>query len=169
MIDSAAKLEWVSADRPFKSGIPYCTPYLVVHSVSKIGWSGVRVKGTPSVNQHFPHIGLIVPVRILEEQKVWGLGHDNTSIRKHERRRNVQPVGEYGYFISFAVVVRILQNQNPIISFSLIIPNRIGVIHGLDHPQSTPFVPIHRNRLPNVRFTGKELQVESYWYLNQGL
>src|SRR5690606_40722364 len=77
------------------TGVQTCALPIFVHSVFQVRWSGMGIERSPSIEEYFPHVGPVVPIGVLQEQKMRRLrnnyapmGKDQTggNVRSEERR-----------------------------------------------------------------------------------
>ena len=68
----------------------------------------MRVAGAPAGEQHLAHVGHVVAVGVLEEQRVRRLVDDDAAVGEGQAGRDAQLVGEDGELVGLAVAVGVL-------------------------------------------------------------
>ena len=71
----------------------------------QIARPGVRVARAPAGEQHFAHIGHVVAVGVLEEQRLRRFLHDHAAVAKADAGGNAELVGKDGELVGPAVAV----------------------------------------------------------------
>src|SRR5690606_8353903 len=110
-----------------EAGVAYRSPDPVVHSVFQVRWSGMGIERSPSIEEYFPHVGPVVPIGVLQEQKMRRLRNNYAPMGKDQTGGNVQTVCKDGKFVSPAVAVGILTDLYPVVTRSRGIPDGIGI------------------------------------------
>lgn len=113
----------------------------------------------PPVQHGFQRsVRLIITITIRNKNELGRRAKPN-SAKSHGNTREIAPfVKEDAARIKSAITVTIFENQNAVFSFPLALPSRIR--KAFDHPETSPLVSRHCDRLNNVRFAGKECDAE---------
>src|SRR5690625_4786602 len=84
--------------------------------------------------------------------------HHHSTIDKLKRSRNIKAVGKYSKLVCPAIPIGIFQNHNTILAAAIRpeIP-WIRIFNRFNHPEAPLLVPVHVNRIYNIRFGGKQL------------
>ena len=105
----------------------------------------------------------VVAVTIRNEQDARSRRHPDTT-EAHLDAGDVRAlVPKHLSFIEYAIVVRVLKNQDAILHPRVETQLGIGVGVALSHPQPAPAVPRHRDRLLHRRLGRAQLNRETLW------
>ena len=66
---------------------------------------------------HSPRLGFVIPIGISEEDEFCGATNVCAALHGHHRMRNRQPFSKHSVFVSHSVLVKILEDNNPVIGF----------------------------------------------------
>ena len=88
----------------------------------------MRVTDTPTGHDYLTDVGMITAGAILQEEEVGRLGDDDPAIGERETRRDIQVVRENRKLIGLAVDIRVLSNNNLIVTLMLVCHDAVGVI-----------------------------------------
>ncbi|CAA9388778.1 MAG: hypothetical protein AVDCRST_MAG64-1080 [uncultured Phycisphaerae bacterium] len=157
--DALGEPRRLAADGPVEPGVPDDAVDPVVRPVPQVARAGVGVVGAPAGEQHPPLVGLVVAVRVLQEQHVRGLGDDHPAVGEAQAGRDRQLVGEHGELVGDPVVVRVLKDADPVPALARLL-YLVRVVERLGDPQPPALVPRHRDRLEDLRVAGEQLGLE---------
>ena len=118
-------------------------PDPVVQPITEITHAPMSIPGSPARNQHLFQIRPVVPVSVLQINRLRRVLNHRTASVNHDRRGNRQTLGKHRKSVRHMVAIRILTDPNPV----PILTQLIRIVHGLTDPQPTTLVPVHRNRL----------------------
>ena len=136
-------------------------PDPVVQTVLKIADPAVGVSQGPIGNQHPPFIRAVVAVRVPQIQRLGTVLHNHAAAMKDHAAGNAQALGKHRESIGDPVPVGVLADPDAITALSRRL-QFVRIVNGLRHPQPSPLVPGHRQRLaPQLRLGGKQLHLKS--------
>ena len=118
------------------------------------------VAGAPSGIENFAHIGLIVTVRILQEEEIWNMRDNDPSTREGQRRGDIQAVSKDCHFVALPISIGVFKDLDFIVS-DPVWSHLVGIVDGFCSPKAPPLVPGQTNWVNDIRLTGKELQSEA--------
>src|SRR5690242_20375926 len=120
----------------------------------------MSVADPPARENYLADIGLVVPVRVFEEEHLARFRHNDAAVDEHQGGRKVQSVSKDGELVSPAVSIGVFANLDIRLARFAIDDQTVGIITRLDHPGASSLVPRHVDGLYDIGFGGKELQLE---------
>ena len=106
-----------------------------------------------------PRLGLVIAIRIGEENKLRRTANIRAAFHRHHRMRHGQPLGKHRVLVRDAVLIGILQNDDAIVWLVARLDVRIG--GGGGHPRAAARIPVEVDRILDHRIGGKEIQLEA--------
>ena len=104
-------------------------------------------------------IGLVVAILVGDEEQVRGRADPDAAEAHFKSADKIQPLGENGPILGHAVAVRVFQNDDAVFALPLGLANWVG--HPLSHPEPSPRVDRHRDRLHDVRLAGEHRRLKA--------
>ena len=120
----------------------------------------MRVAECPAGDQRLAKVRLAVTVGVLEINRLAPVLHDRSTAIERDRCRNRQPFGEDRELVRLAVVVRVLADANAVATLRWLL-QFIRIVERFAKPQSAPLVPVHRQRLADLRISRIQLDRET--------
>ncbi len=142
-------------------GVAHRAPDPVVEAITQVRWSRMGITGAPPGIKNLAHVSFIIPVRILQEQKVWNVCHDDSPTGEGQRCGNIQAVSKDCHLVALPISIGIFKDLDFIVS-DPVRSHLVGIVDGFCSPKAPPFVPGKTNRVDDIRLTGKELQSEAH-------
>ena len=93
----------------------------------------MRIADAPARQDDLADVGLVVAVRVLEEDEGRGLADDDAALGEDDTRGDVEVVGEDRKLIGLAVAIRVLADLDAVMP-ALIVDETMRVVGRLDHP-----------------------------------
>ena len=149
-----AKVLILAVDRAIESCVADRTVNPVVKTVAQITRASVRVTDTPSGEEHFANVGLVVAIGVLEEIKVRRVRENDAAAGEGHRGWDVEAVGEDGELVGPAVAVGVFANLDAVVAFATVL-EFVRVVHRLDNPQPTTLIPRHVDRVDYIWLGGE--------------
>ena len=124
---------------------------MVIHAVLKITDTAMGVSQRPAGKKCFTFIRDIIAVGVFEELGHISILNDKTSVGKCHRGRDAKTCCKHRKSVRASVSIGILENPNPIPTFSFGL-QLIRVVLCFSDPQASTGVPVHADRFSaNVR------------------
>ena len=153
------ELHGLAIHLPIEAGVADDAPDVIVRAVLEVRRSCVAVANAPPRAEDLPHVRLVVPIRVLQEQEMRRASDDDAAIRKCQAGRYVEVLGEDRELVGTSVAVGILENLDAIVT-GISVQDLVRIIHGLDDPEPPAFVEREGDRLDDVRLAREELDAE---------
>ncbi len=118
----------------------------------------MRVLAAESRYDDLNLIRLVIPIGVLHEQNIGGIGHPHSTVPHGDSRGDVEPLGKDLDRVDGAVAVGILQNFDAIAPRARLPPR---VFETLGDPNPAPFVETHRDRFDQLRLRGHQFDMKS--------
>ena len=87
-----------------------------------------------------PRLGLVIAIRIGEENKLRRTANIRAAFHRHHRMRHGQPLGKHRVLVRDAVLISILQNDDAIVW--LVARLDVRIRGGGGHPRAAARIPI---------------------------
>ena len=155
-----AEVLLLAVDRAVESRVADRPVNPVVKTVAQIARASVRVTYTPSGEEHFANIGLVVAIGVLEEIKVRRVRENDAAAGEGHRGGHVEAFGEDGELVGPAVAVGVFANLDAVVAFAAVL-EFVRVVHRLDDPQPATLIPRHVDRINNIRLGGEQFHAET--------
>ena len=157
--EALAEVQSLAADLARETGVADDRVDPVVQPVPQVRRPGVGVVRLEAGEQDLALVGLAVAVRVVEEQHVGGLRHDQAAVGVAERGGDAQVLGEDGLLVGPAVAVGVLDDRDPVATLPLRL-HLVGVVDRLGHVEPAEVVPGHGDRLADLRLGDEQLRLE---------
>ena len=116
-----AEVLLLTVDRTVESRVADRTVNPVVKTVAKVARASVRVTYTPTGEEHFANIGLVVAICVLEEIKVWRMRENHAAAGEGHRSRYVEAFSEDGELVGPAVAISVFANLDAVVALATVL------------------------------------------------
>ncbi len=121
----------------------------------------MRIVAAKAGDDHFPPIGAIVAVGILQKENVRRVGHPHAAGANGKARRNVQALGKDREAIRPAVAIGVFEDLHPVASRAWLAPR---IFKAFGDPDPPSLVERHRHRVDDIRLGRDNLDRKALGY-----
>ena len=154
-IATLGEAEALAADFTVEAAVTDGATEPVVIAVGQATGLSVGVVDAPARHDRRADIGLVVAIRVLEEEELGRLRNNNPPVSEGEARRDVKAVSKHRELVGLTVTIGIFTDDNLIIA-GTVLRDAMRVVAGLGYPEATAIIPGKRNGLHDVRLGSKE-------------
>ncbi len=119
----------------------------------------VRVFGAEPAQHHLAEVGLAIAVGVLEVQQLGRVGDIDATVSRQHTGRDQQVVGKHRRFLGHAVAVGVLEDDDLVVRALAWLNVRIEP--AAHEPEPPLRIPVHLDRLGDVRIGGKEVHLKA--------
>ena len=114
----------------------------------------------PAGDQDFAEIGFVVAICVFQIDRFRSILNDGTATVKRNRGRDTQLFCEDREFVGDPIAVGVFQNTDAVTTLAPWL-QFVRIVERFADPETTSFVPVHRNRFPfEILFGGEQFHFE---------